>query len=82
VQADLLRRRRFADLDLEHVVEEIEDAGGSLYREVRPRIRTIMEHVVALAWIPLSVIDLRLTPECRPRTFTAAREPARNCSTS
>jgi Domain of unknown function DUF29 len=43
-QADLLRRRRCSELDLEHVVEEIEDVGGSLYREVRPRIRTIIEH--------------------------------------
>jgi Domain of unknown function DUF29 len=47
-QAELLRRRRFAELDLEHVVEEIEDVGGSLYREVRSRIRTIMEHLLKL----------------------------------
>jgi Domain of unknown function DUF29 len=48
VQADLLRRGRFAELDLEHVVEEIEDVGGSLYREVRSRIRTIIEHLLKL----------------------------------
>jgi hypothetical protein len=47
-QTELLRRRRFAELDLEHVVEEIEDVGGSLYREVRSRIRTIMEHLLKL----------------------------------
>jgi Domain of unknown function DUF29 len=47
-QADLLRRRRFSELDLEHVVEEIEDVGGSLYREVRSRVRTIMEHLMQL----------------------------------
>ena len=47
-QADLLRRRRFSELDLEHVVEEVEDVGGSLYREVRSRIRTIMEHLLNL----------------------------------
>ena len=47
-QAELLRRRRFSELDLEHVVEEIEDVGGSLYREVRSRIRTIMEHLLKL----------------------------------
>jgi hypothetical protein len=40
-QAELLRRRRFAELDLEHVVEETLDVGGSLYREVRAPIRTI-----------------------------------------
>jgi hypothetical protein len=69
VQADLLRRRRFAELDLEHVVEEIEDVGGSLYREVRSRIRTIIEHLLKLehsaatdprtGWEPQSA--------CRPR---------------
>jgi hypothetical protein len=47
-QADLLRRRRFAELDLKHVIEEIEDVGGSLYREVRSRVRTIMEHLLKL----------------------------------
>jgi hypothetical protein len=48
VQADLLRRRRFAEVDLEHVIEEIEDVGGSLYREVRSRVRTIIEHLLKL----------------------------------
>ena len=81
-QADLLRRRRFAELDLEHVVEEIEDVGGSLYREVRSRIRTIMEHLLKLehaavtepraGWertIRTQRADLAedLTPAVRPR---------------
>jgi hypothetical protein len=81
-QADLLRRRRFAELDLEHVVEEIEDVGGSLYREVRSRIRTIMEHLLKLehsaasepraGWkrtIRRERADLAedLTPSLRPR---------------
>jgi len=47
-QSDLLRQRRFSELDLEHVVEEIEDVGGSLYREARSRVRTIMEHLMQL----------------------------------
>jgi Domain of unknown function DUF29 len=82
VQADLLRRRRFSELDLEHVVEEIEDVGGSLYREVRSRIRTIMEHLLKLehaaatepraGWertIRTQRADLAedLTPSLRPR---------------
>jgi Domain of unknown function DUF29 len=82
VQADLLRRRRFSELDLEHVVEEIEDVGGSLYREVRSRIRTIMEHLLKLkhsaasepraGWertIRRERADLAedLTPSLRPR---------------
>jgi hypothetical protein len=82
VQADLLRRRRFSELDLEHVVEEIEDVGGSLYREVRSRVRTIMEHLLELehgiatepraGWertIRRERADLAedLTPSLRPR---------------
>ena len=71
-QADLLRRRRFAELDLEHVIEEIEDVGGSLYREVRSRIRTIMEHLLKLEHS--AVTEPRAGwetndphPACRPR---------------
>jgi hypothetical protein len=82
VQADLLRRRRLGELDLEHVVEEIGDVGGSLYREVRSRIRTVMEHLLKLehsaatepraGWertIRRERADLAedLTPSLRPR---------------
>jgi hypothetical protein len=82
VQADLLRCRRFAELDLEHVVEEIEDVGGSLYRECRSRVRTILEHLLKLqhsaasepraGWertIRRERADLAedLTPSLRPR---------------
>jgi hypothetical protein len=81
-QADLLRRRRFAEVDLEHVVEEIDDVGASLYREVRSRIRTVMEHLLKLehsatiepraGWertIRRERADLAedLTPSLRPR---------------
>jgi hypothetical protein len=81
-QTDLLRRRHFSELDLEHVVEEIEDVGGSLYREVRSRIRTVMEHLLKLehsaaiepraGWertIRRERADLAedLTPSLRPR---------------
>jgi Domain of unknown function DUF29 len=51
-QASLLRARRFADLDIEHVILEIEDVGGSLYREVRSRVRTIVEHLLKLEHSP------------------------------
>jgi Domain of unknown function DUF29 len=88
VQADLLRRRRFSELDLEHVVEEIEDVGGSLYREVRSRIRTIIEHLLKLehaaaiepraGWertIRRERADLAedLTPSLRPASNAASR---------
>jgi len=51
-QVDLLRAGRFAELDLEHVIEEIEDVGGALKRSVRNRIRTIIEHLLKLEHSP------------------------------
>jgi hypothetical protein len=51
-QVLLLRARRFADLDIEHVILEIEDVGGSLYREVRSRVRTTIEHLLKLEHSP------------------------------
>ena len=47
-QAELLRAGRFAELDLEHLIEEVEDLGGALRRAVRSRIRTIIEHLLRL----------------------------------
>ena len=40
-QAALLRAGRFADLDLAHLIEEVDDLGESLKRSVRSRIRTL-----------------------------------------
>jgi hypothetical protein len=51
-QADLLRAGRFAELDLQHVIEEIEDVGGALRRSVRNRIRSIVEHLLKLEHSP------------------------------
>jgi hypothetical protein len=51
-QADLLRARRFEDLDLEHLIEEIEDVGGNLKRSARSRIRTIIVHLLKLQHSP------------------------------
>ena len=51
-QADLLRAGRYSDLDLEHLIEEVEDLGESLKRSVRSRIRTIMEHLLKLEHSP------------------------------
>jgi Domain of unknown function DUF29 len=51
-QADLLRAGRFAELDLEHLIEEIEDVGGALRRSVRNRIRSIVEHLLKLEHSP------------------------------
>jgi hypothetical protein len=51
-QADLMRAGRYADLDLEHLIEEVDDLGESLKRSVRSRIRTIIEHILKLEHSP------------------------------
>lgn len=47
-QADLLRARRFEDLDIDNLIEEVEDLGGALKRTVRSRVRTITAHLLKL----------------------------------
>ena len=51
-QATLLRAGRYDELDLEHLTEEVEDLGGSFYRSVRSRVRTIIEHLLKLEHSP------------------------------
>ena len=51
-QADLLRAGQFTDLDLEHLIEEVDDLGDSLYRSARSRVRTIIEHLLKLEHSP------------------------------
>jgi Domain of unknown function DUF29 len=51
-QAALLRAGRFADLDLAHLIEEVDDLGEALKRSVRSRIRTIIEHLLKLEQSP------------------------------
>jgi Domain of unknown function DUF29 len=68
-QADLLRAGRFAELDLQHVVEEIEDVGGALRRSVRNRIRNILEHLLKLEHSPATehLLKLEHSPATEPR---------------
>ncbi|MGH6918205.1 MAG: DUF29 domain-containing protein [Geminicoccaceae bacterium] len=51
-QADLLRAKRYSDLDLEHLIEEVDDLGEALYRSARSRTRTIIEHLLKLEHSP------------------------------
>jgi hypothetical protein len=51
-QADLLRAGRYSDLDLAHLIDEVDDLGESLKRSVRSRIRTIIEHLLELEHSP------------------------------
>lgn len=48
-QADLLRRGRFADLDLANLVEEVEGLGISLRNAVLSNTRVVIEHLLKLS---------------------------------
>jgi hypothetical protein len=51
-QAALLRARRHDELDLEHLIEEVEDLGSAAKKSVRSRARTIIEHLLKLQHSP------------------------------
>lgn len=51
-QAELLRAHRYDELDLEHLIDEVEDLGGAVKRSVRSRARTIIEHLLKLQHSP------------------------------
>jgi hypothetical protein len=51
-QASLLRAGRFEELDLAHLTQEVDDLGEALYRSVRSRLRTIIEHLLKLQHSP------------------------------
>lgn len=45
-QADLLRRGKAQDLDIEHLIEELEDMGKSSLRELESRFIILMAHLL------------------------------------
>jgi hypothetical protein len=49
-QAELLRTGRFRDLDLAHLIEEVEDLGASLRNVVTSRTREIILHLLKLQY--------------------------------
>ena len=51
-QADLLRNGRFRDLDLAHLIEEVEDLGTNLRNAVTSRTREIILHLLKLQYSP------------------------------
>lgn len=51
-QAELLRVGRFSDLDLANLTLEVQDLGETIYRSVRSRVRTIIEHLLKLEHWP------------------------------
>ena len=56
-QADLLRKGRLRDLDLAHLIEEVEDLGANLGNAVTSRTREIMLHLLMLQYSP--AVELR-----------------------
>jgi hypothetical protein len=51
-QAELLRAGRFAELDLPHLIEEVEDLGVNLRNAVTSRTREIILHLLKLQYSP------------------------------
>ena len=48
--AQLLQNQQFEQLDLDHLIEEIESMGRSEKRELRSRLRRIIEHLLKLQY--------------------------------
>ena len=44
--AELLRQGRFAEMDLEHVVEELDELMGNTRRELYRRLRVLLAHLL------------------------------------
>ncbi len=51
-QVRLLRAGRFAELDIEHIAEEIEDVGKSEQRELESRMAVLLAHLLKWQYQP------------------------------
>jgi hypothetical protein len=51
-QARLLRERRFHDLDLDNLIDEVESVGGSEKREIRNRLVVLIAHLLKWKFQP------------------------------
>ena len=51
-QTELLRQRRFSDVDLEHLIEEIEDLGSNQRNAVESLVQNILYHLLKLHFSP------------------------------
>ena len=50
--AQLLKERRFSELDLENLIEEIEDLGRSEYRALGSRLEVLLTHLLKIRYQP------------------------------
>jgi hypothetical protein len=86
-QARLLRARQFAELDIEHLADEIEDVGKSEKREFASRMAVLLAHLLKWSRQPkmrtrswrLTIIDQRkrvaLAIKATPSLKTVMRDP-------
>jgi len=51
-QVSALRERRFSDLDLENLIEEVEDLARSIPREIRNRLKVVLVHLLKWQFQP------------------------------
>ena len=51
-QAECLRARRYEELDLENLIEEVAELGDTAKKSARSRARTIIEHLLKLQHSP------------------------------
>jgi hypothetical protein len=51
-QADLLRARRFDELDLDHLIDEVASVGASDKREIRSRLTVLITHLLKWKYQP------------------------------
>ena len=51
-QVRVLRDRRFDDLDLEHLIEEVEGVGAFEKREIRSRLTILLSHLLKWTYQP------------------------------
>ena len=52
VQARVLRERRWDDLDLENLIDEVESVGSSEKREIRNRLKILLAHLLKWKFQP------------------------------
>ncbi len=51
-QAESLRARRYQELDVENLIEEVAELGDTAKKSARSRARTIIEHLLKLQHLP------------------------------
>jgi len=51
-QVELLLEKKFEQLDLEHIIEELNDMAGKLRRELKSRLRILIMHLLKCEFQP------------------------------